>query len=76
MKRKVTDIDLIRAKLRKAVETSEMSQEEIGISMGFSRSGARQAVSRILNPEIAYDPRLSTLLALARAIKKPLSDLI
>ena len=44
--------------------------------MGFSKGGARQAVSRLLNAEIHYDPRLSTLIDLAHAIGKPLKDLV
>jgi transcriptional regulator with XRE-family HTH domain len=66
----------IRAKLRKAAEASGMTQQEIGEAMGFSASGARQAVSRMLNPEVEYDPRLSTLVAFAAAVKKPLSELL
>ncbi len=52
-----------------------MSLQEIGLGMGFSKSGARQAVSRLLNAT-DYDPRLSTLLAFARAIGRPLKDLL
>lgn len=66
----------IRAKLRKAAEASGMTQQEIGEAMGFTAGGARQAVSRLLNPEVDYDPRLSTLVAFAAAVKKPLSDLL
>jgi hypothetical protein len=44
--------------------------------MGFSKTSARQAVSRLLNPEADYDPRLSTLLALADALRRPLKDLL
>jgi transcriptional regulator with XRE-family HTH domain len=53
-----------------------MTQQEIGEAMGFSPASARKAVSRLLNPEVDYDPRLSTLLAFASAIKRPLSDLL
>lgn len=53
-----------------------MTQEEIGLAMGFSKGGARQAVSRLLNPGVHYDPRLSTLIDLAKAIGKPLKDLV
>ncbi len=53
-----------------------MTQEEIGLRMGFSKGGARQAVSRLLNPEAEYDPRLSTLLQLAKAIDRSLTDII
>lgn len=70
------DRDAIRAKFRKAAAASGLTQQEIGEAMGFKAGGARQAVSRLLNPEVDYDPRLSTLLAFAKAIKVSLSDLI
>jgi transcriptional regulator with XRE-family HTH domain len=66
----------IRNKLREAAEASGMTQQQIGEAMGFTASGARQAVSRLLNPEVDYDPRLSTLVAFAAAIKRPLADLL
>lgn len=66
----------VREKLRRAAETSGMTQEEIGLRMGFAKSSARQAVSRLLNLEAEYDPRLSTLLAFADAVKRPFKDLL
>jgi transcriptional regulator with XRE-family HTH domain len=66
----------IREKLRRAAEQSGMTQEEIGLRMGFAKGGARQAVSRILNPEVDYDPRLSTLIEFAKAINRQLKDLV
>jgi transcriptional regulator with XRE-family HTH domain len=66
----------VREKLRRAATGSGMTQEEIGLRMGVSKGGARQAVSRLLNPETEYDPRLSTILAFARAIGRPLKDLL
>jgi transcriptional regulator with XRE-family HTH domain len=66
----------LREKLRQAAKDSGMTQEEIGLQMGFSKSSARQAVSRLLNPESDYDPRLSTILAFARAVNRPLKDLL
>ena len=56
----------LREKLRQAAKESGMTQEEIGLRMGFPESSARQAVSRLLNVEAEYDPRLSTLLTFAR----------
>jgi hypothetical protein len=44
--------------------------------MGFAKDSARKAVSRLLNLELEYDPRLSTLLAFADAIGRPLKDLL
>jgi transcriptional regulator with XRE-family HTH domain len=66
----------IREKLRHAAKESGMTQEEIGLRMGFSKDSARKAVSRLLNVEAEYDPRLSTLLAFAKAIDRPLKDLL
>lgn len=66
----------VREKLRRAAEQSGMTQEEIGLRMGFSKSGARQAISRLLNPDSEYDPRLSTLLLFAKAINRSLKELV
>lgn len=66
----------IRAKMRCAAEQSGMTQEEIGLRMGFSKESSRRAVSRLLNLETEHDPRLSTLLAFADAIQRPLKDLL
>jgi len=66
----------VREKLRRAAKESGMTQEEIGVRMGFAKDSARKAVSRLLNPEINYDPRLSTLLAFAKAVNRPLKDLL
>ena len=66
----------VRDKLRKAAEASGMTQEEIGLRMGFAKGGARQAVSRLLNPESDHDPRLSTLLEFAKALGTNLKDLL
>lgn len=68
-------VEAIRSRMRKAVEESGMSQEEIGVKMGFSPLSARQAVSRILNLD-DYDPRLSTLVAFSDAVGKPLSEFV
>ena len=53
-----------------------MTQEEIGLRMGFAKDSARKAVSRLLNTEFDYDPRLSTLLALAKALDCSLKELL
>jgi transcriptional regulator with XRE-family HTH domain len=68
-------VEAVRAKMRAAVEKSGMTFEQIGMKMGFSGPGARQAVSRLLNAE-SYDPRLSTLAAFADAVGKPLRDFV
>jgi transcriptional regulator with XRE-family HTH domain len=69
-------VTIIRDKLRQVAKESGMTQEEIGVRMGFPKASARQVVSRLLNPEIEYDPRLSTLLLLANALGKSLKDLL
>jgi transcriptional regulator with XRE-family HTH domain len=73
---KTPTANLIREKLRRAAEESDMTQEEIGVRMGLTQDSARKAVSRLLNPGLDYDPRLSTLLLFAKAIGKPLKDLL
>ena len=66
----------IRQKLRRAAKDSGMTQEEIGLRMGFAKDSARKAVSRLLNVELDYDPRLSTILTFAGAINRQLRDLL
>jgi hypothetical protein len=66
----------VRDKMRQAAEASGMTQEEIGVRMGFARESARKAVSRLLNTDLDYDPRLSTVLLFAKAINKSLKDLL
>jgi transcriptional regulator with XRE-family HTH domain len=66
----------IREKMRRAAKDSEMTLEEIGLRMGFTKDGARKAVSRLLNPKTEYDPRLSTLLSFASAVGRPLKEII
>ncbi len=65
----------VREKLRRAADQSGMTQEEIGLRMGFAKGGARQAVSRLLQPDSEYDPRLSTLLLFAKALNRSLKEL-
>jgi transcriptional regulator with XRE-family HTH domain len=66
----------IRERMRRAAKESEMTLEEIGLRMGFSKDGARQAVSRLLNPNAEYDPRLSTVLSFASAIGRSIKEII
>lgn len=69
-------VSTIREKMRRAAKQSGMTQEEIGLRMGFAKDSARKAVSRLLNLESEYDPRLSTLIAFADAVRCPLKDLL
>lgn len=75
-KKQATPLEAVRERLRQAVKESGMTQEEVGLRMGLSKGGARQAVSRILNAESEYDPRLSTLLLLAKAVNRSLKDIL
>ena len=76
LRTKTDPVAEVRDKLREAAKESGLTQEEIGLRMGYSKDSARQAISRLLNPEINYDPRLSTLLSFAQAIGQPLKKLI
>ena len=65
-----------KALTQEAAQQSGKTQEEIGIAMGYSKSGARQAVSRLLNSNTEYDPRLTTLIQFVAAINCSLSDIV
>jgi transcriptional regulator with XRE-family HTH domain len=69
-------VTTVRGKLRRAAKESGMTQEEIGLRMGFAKDSARKAVSRLLNTGADYDPRLSTLLAFASALNCSLKELL
>jgi transcriptional regulator with XRE-family HTH domain len=76
MKTNTESVAAIREKLRRAAKESGMTQEEIGLRMGMAKDSARKSVSRLLNVETDYDPRLSTLITFAKAIGRPLSELL
>jgi len=76
METRVKAVETCRANLRQAAKDSGMTQEEIGLRMGFGKDSARKAVSRLLNVEAEYDPRLSTLLSFADALNRPLKDIL
>jgi transcriptional regulator with XRE-family HTH domain len=69
-------IDIVREKMRAAIEQSGLTQEEVGLRMGLPKSSARQSVSRLVNKDVKHDPRLSTLLSLAKALEMPITDLL
>jgi hypothetical protein len=75
-KARVIDLNEARAKMREAAEESGMTLEEIGVAMGYSKTSARQAVSRLLNPGAEHDPRLTTLMHFAAAIKSSLPEIL
>lgn len=66
----------VRENLRQAAKQSGMTYETIGLCMGFPKSTARIIVGQILSPSAFRDLRLSTLLAFADAIGRPLKDLL
>ena len=66
----------IKTHLREAVGYSGLCLEEIGVRMGFAINDARSAVSRILAESLDEDPRLSTLLALAKALSLSIEELL
>lgn len=68
-------VESVRSRMRAAFEASGLTQEEIGVKMGFSQESARKAISRLLNAD-TYDPRLSTLMAFADAVGVPVKSLV
>lgn len=76
MKKAIPSLKNIRDKMREAAKESGMTQEEIGLAMGFSKSGARQAVSRLLNPDSDMDPRITTLIHFAAAVDCSLAEFL
>jgi transcriptional regulator with XRE-family HTH domain len=75
-KNKPPSVDDVRHRLRDAAAAAGLTQQEIGERMGFAGADARKAVSRLLNPNVEYDPRLSTLLRFAEAVEKPLAEIL
>ena len=76
MAAKEVTVSSVRERLRHAAEVSGMTQEEIGLRMGFAKDSSRKAISRLLNANVDYDPRLSTLLAFAKAVNRPLKEIL
>ncbi len=75
-KKTIDPVEAVCERLRRAMKESGMTQEGIGLRMGFSKASARQAVSRLLNADVKHDPRLSTLILFASAVNKVLKDLL
>jgi len=61
------------AKVRKAVEKSGLTQQQLGEKMGYGQNSARQAVSQLLR---TGDPQIGTLRRLAKALDVKLETLI
>jgi transcriptional regulator with XRE-family HTH domain len=62
------------AKARKLFDDSGMTYDQLGQKMGYESGTARRAVWQLFNK--ITDPRLSTLEALATALKVDLKDLL
>ena len=60
VKKAVTTTESVRDRLRRAAHDSGMTLEEMGTRMGYAKSGARQAVSRLLNQESAAGQKAKT----------------
>ena len=65
--------DPAMAKVRKAIESSELSRQQIGEKMGYNPETARQAISQLLRTS---DPQIGTLRRLAKALGIKLESLI
>jgi ribosome-binding protein aMBF1 (putative translation factor) len=65
--------DPVMEAVRKALDASEMSRQELGERMGYSAATARQAVSQLLK---GHDARVGTVRKFAKALCIPLSRLI
>jgi hypothetical protein len=70
-------VDTVRAHLRKVIGESGLTYQEIGRRMSYpNRNTADAVLSRLLSPKSTNDPRLSTLIELAKALGKPLDELL
>lgn len=76
VRRGEVEIEVVRTKIRQAVQQSGQSYEQIGRRMGFTEDGAKSAVARILSPSSKHNPSLKTLLRLAAAIGRELRDIL
>lgn len=65
--------DPVMEKVRRMVEESEMSRQEIGEKMGYGPNVARQAMSQFLK---RGNPRIDRLRKFAKAMGVALSSLV
>jgi len=66
--------DHVRRKALKLFQQSGMTQEELGLKMGYEAGTARRAVWQLFNK--VSDPRLSTIERLAEALGVQPKDLL
>jgi hypothetical protein len=76
MRHQKHSVKSVRASLRRIAEQSGLTYEEIGVRMGYKQSVARAAISRLTNPKVDHDPRLSTVILFCDAVQKPLSAIL
>jgi transcriptional regulator with XRE-family HTH domain len=65
MAKEPTPDDPSMAKIRRLVEQSGLTQQQIGEKMGYPPTSARQAVFQMLK---GHDPHVSTLRRVAKAL--------
>jgi len=65
--------DPCMAKVRRLIDASGMTRQQIGEKMGYSPASARQAITQLLR---ARNPQIATLRRLAKAIGVRLNSLV
>jgi transcriptional regulator with XRE-family HTH domain len=65
--------DPVMVAIRKALEASGMTQQELGERMGYPVESARKSVSQFLR---SHDPRVGMVRRFAEALRVPLSRLL
>jgi transcriptional regulator with XRE-family HTH domain len=65
--------DPVMQAIRKAVDASKMTQQELGEKMGYPADSARQSVSQFLR---SHDPRVGMIRRCAKALGVPVSRLL
>jgi len=64
--------DPVMKAIRKALEASGMTQQEVGDKMGYPTATARMSVSQFLR---SHDPRVGMVRRFAKALEIPVSRL-
>jgi transcriptional regulator with XRE-family HTH domain len=65
--------DPVMEAVRKALEASGMTQQELGERMGYPAESARKSVSQFIR---SHDPRVGMVRRFAKALDVPLSRLL
>ena len=64
---------LIVQKLWERAKSAHMTQQQIGVAMGYPEPTARKSVNQFLKSE---DPRISMLRKFAKAVGVPISEIV